>query len=167
MQEGGLLIYPTEAVYGIGCDPFNHHAIQHLFELKKRPETKGLILIAANFEQIKPFISFSSAEMQKAWPGPVTFIAPASQLTPPWLLGEDNTIAVRVSAHQPCIDLCLAFKGPIVSTSANPSGAPPARTRLKARLYFPEEDIVYLPGSIGDLAKPTSIYHAVTGKKIR
>ena len=169
LQEGGIVAYPTEGVYGLGCDPFDARAVQHLFDLKRRPRHKGLILLAADFSQIEPFLDLTSAMRERllaVWPGPVTWIVPVTTEMPNWLV-RDGSVAVRVTAHPLAAALCRAFSGAIVSTSANPSGRPPARNALQARRYFPDEQVFVLSGATGGLSRPTPIYDARGGQKLR
>lgn len=171
LRLGGLVAYPTEAVYGLGCDPLNRMAVDRLLALKKRPATKGLVLIAADFRQIEKFLDLGAAgigdKLMASWPGPITWIVPASPWVPQWLRGERGTIAVRVTSHEAAAALCKAFGGPIISTSANPSGAAPAKTRLKVRQYFPPAELAFLPGTTGGLLRPTPIYDACSGARLR
>jgi L-threonylcarbamoyladenylate synthase len=171
LRAGGLLAYPTEAVWGLGCDPLNAEAVAALMALKGRPETKGLILIAADFAQIEPFLDVPCAAMRErlraSWPGPVTWIVPASKSVPVWLCGKRGTLAVRVTAHPLAAALCRQFGAAIVSTSANPSGVKPARSQLQTRRYFPRSSLHYLPGSLGGLDRPTAIFDARDGRRLR
>jgi L-threonylcarbamoyladenylate synthase len=171
LRLGGLVAYPTEAVYGLGCDPLNPKAVAKLLALKQRSATKGLILIAADFRQIETFMKLTEPAIREklvaSWPGPMTWIVPASPWVPSWLRGEKGDIAVRVTSHGPAAALCRAFGGPIISTSANPSGAPPARTRIKTRRYFPGANLTYVPGATGGLRRPTAIYDAHSGMQLR
>lgn len=170
LRSGGVLAYPTEAVYGLGCDPLNRHAVERLLDIKKRPVQKGLILIASRFQQLTPFIEAQPPEIQRrldeSWPGPVTWLVPANPATPRWLRGDHSSLAVRVTAHPLAAALCEAFGGAIVSTSANPTGGMPARTALQARLRCPAVDLI-LHGATGRLARPTAIRDAVTGRVFR
>jgi L-threonylcarbamoyladenylate synthase len=104
--------------------------------------------------------------LDSTWPGPVTWLLPARRDTPRWLRGQHASIAVRVTAHPLAAALCRAFGGPIVSTSANASGRPPARTGVQARLRCPAAD-VFVAGATGGLARPSSIRDAVTGAELR
>lgn len=168
LQEGGIVAYPTEGVYGLGCDPFNPEAVERLFDLKRRPQHKGLILLAADFSQIEPFLDLTPAMRDKllaTWPGPVTWIVPVTKEMPEWL-ARDGTVAVRVTAHPHAAALCRAFGGAIVSTSANPSGRPPARNAIHVRRYFGKEVFV-LAGATGGLNRPTPIYDARSGQRLR
>ncbi len=171
LRLGEILAYPTEAVWGLGCDPLNESAVAALLALKRRSAAKGLILIAADFKQIEPFLDIPSLQMRKkmltSWPSPVTWVVPASRRTPAWLRGDRGTVAVRVTAHPIAAALCRVFGGPIVSTSANPSGARPARTELKIRSYFMGSRLNFLPGAVGGLNKPTAIYDAQSGIRLR
>jgi L-threonylcarbamoyladenylate synthase len=170
MRAGGVVAYPTEAVYGLGCDPLNHDAVMRLLTIKRRPPEKGLILIASRFDQLTPFLRATGEEVRQrvdaTWPGPVTWLLPASPATPNWLRGMHDSLAVRVTAHPLAAALCEAFGGPIVSTSANASGRPPARTALQAVLRCPGVDLV-LVGATGGLRRPTPIRDALSGKLLR
>lgn len=172
LHQGRLIAYPTEAVYGLGCDPWNPAAIQKLLNLKQRPVTKGLILIAAEFEQLLPFIRLPPASILErilsSWPGPVTWLLPVADNLPTWLCGEHSSIATRVTAHPLCADLCRAFGGALISTSANPAGQRPARSALKIRTYFPHTRQLHLiRGPLGNLQRPTPIFDALTGRCLR
>lgn len=171
LRDGGILAYPTEAVWGLGCDPLNQQAVAALRALKGRSAAKGLILIAADFGQIEAFLDLPSQAIRgrllASWPGPVTWIVPAAKTVPAWLRGRRGTLAVRVTAHPVASALCRAFGGAIVSTSANPSGAKPARTMLKTRRYFSRAALDYLPGVTGTLGKPTAIFDARNGIRLR
>lgn len=168
---GGVVAYPTEAVWGLGCEPLNRHAFERLIELKQRPLHKGVILIAAEFEQLETFIApVPKAKLNPAldsWPGPHTWLMPAAEWVPKYLTGGRATLAVRVTAHPVAAALCRKYCGPIVSTSANISGRPPARTALQVRRMFGGRLDYILPGETGGLAKPTTIRDLVTGKLLR
>ena len=170
LWQGGVVAYPTEAVYGLGCDPLNRLAVEELLAIKQRPVEKGLILIASRFEQLSPFLEAQPPEIQQqldaSWPGPVTWLVPANPATPRWLRGKHQSLAVRVTAHPLAAALCEAFGGAIVSTSANPAGRPPARSALQARIRCPGVDLI-LHGSTGRLTRPTPIRDVITGKVLR
>jgi L-threonylcarbamoyladenylate synthase len=170
LRDGGVIAYPTEAVYGLGCDPLNRTAVERLLAIKRRPVEKGLILIASRFEQLAPYLQPpDDATLQRVaatWPGPVTWLMPANPATPRWLRGRFASLAVRVTAHPLAAALCASFGGPIVSTSANASGRPPARNALQARLRCPGVDLV-VHGATGGLGRPTEIRDAVSGATLR
>ncbi|WP_457665639.1 Sua5/YciO/YrdC/YwlC family protein [Thiolapillus sp.] len=170
LRKGGILAWPTEAVFGIGCDPLNPRAVQRLLKLKQRPLSKGLILVGANFQQLLPFIQvLPEAQMRpvlESWPGPNTWLLPASPDAPFWITGASALVAVRVTAHPVARALCLAFGGALTSTSANRSGHRPARSALEVRLRCPGTDDI-LHGHTGGLSRPTPIRNALTGEVIR
>lgn len=175
LRHGGIIAYPTEAVYGLGCDPLNAAAVLRLLALKNRPIEKGLILIASDFQQLAPFVCAPDADMMRrisaTWPGPITWLLPAKAETPAWLRGAHASLAVRVTAHPQAAALCRAFGGALVSTSANPAGRPPARHPLRVRHYFnhySNEPLDYiLHGAVYSHTKPTEIRDVLTGKVIR
>lgn len=170
-RAGGVIAYPTEAVYGLGCDPLNADAVLRLLELKGRATSKGLILVAADFAQLEPYIEPLSADLQArvdaSWPGPVTWLLPARPEVPEWLRGEHKSLAVRVSAHPVVTALCSAFDGPLVSSSANRSGHAPARSALAVRRIFGDDLDYILHGPLGGLDRPTEIRDGATGRVVR
>ncbi len=170
LRRGGVIAYPTEGVFGLGCDPCDEGAVAEILVLKGRPASKGLILIAADFDQLLPFVSVPPAAVLKrilaSWPGPVTWILPAAPRVPAWLTGGRSTLACRVTDHPVAARLCRAFGRPLVSTSANPTGRPPARSLLQVRRYFGRRVLV-IPGPLGGLEGPTPIYDALTGRCLR
>ncbi|WP_456377402.1 L-threonylcarbamoyladenylate synthase [Thiolapillus sp.] len=170
LRKGGVLAWPTEAIYGIGCDPLNPHAVRRLLALKQRSLSKGLILTGASYEQLLPFIDpLPDALMQpvlQSWPGPHTWLLPAAPQTPFWVTGGSKLVAVRVTAHPLFHELCLAFGGALTSTSANRSGHSPAGNALEVRLRCPGTNAI-LHGQLGTLTRPTTIRNALTGEVIR
>lgn len=170
LQDGGVLAYPTEAVYGLGCHPLNETAVRRILTLKQRPEAKGLILIASDFSQLEPYVDWQHGQLSDtildSWPGPNTWLIPATH-APHYLRGRFDTLAVRVSAHPLVRELCEAFGGAIVSTSANPAGLPPARNAFTVRRYFQTRLDFILNGPLGDASRPSLIRDAVTGTTIR
>ncbi len=170
LAAGGVMAYPTEAVWGLGCDPFNGDAVARVLALKRRPVAKGLILVAATFEQLD-FLLFDLGGAQQrmlkdSWPGPNTWLVPHRDRVPDWVCGQHATVGVRVSAHPLVRALCSAYGGPLVSTSANPQGLPPARWGFQARRYF-GVTIGYLPGTVNHGAKPSVIRDLITGATLR
>ena len=171
LRDGGIIAYPTEAVYGLGCDPGNETAVRHLLVLKDRPIEAGLILIADTFEHIQPFIQTVSNEKKEramaAWPGPVTWLFPKRDDVPGWLAGEHETIALRISAHPVCRALCAAFNGAIVSTSANPGRAEPARSVAQLERYFGSTLGGIVEGQLGGGVRPSEIRDLASGQVLR
>lgn len=171
LRGGGIVAYPTEAVFGLGCDPFNREAVDRLLKLKRRSPRHGLIVIAANETQLADFLGPISRpqeeRMLNGWPGPQTWIAPASPGCPLWLTGEHDGIAVRVSAHPVVRALCEKAEMAIVSTSANRSGHPPARSALGCRMRFGAELDLVVGGRTGGSTRPTPIRDVVTNRVVR
>jgi L-threonylcarbamoyladenylate synthase len=171
LQQGGVIAYPTEAVYGLGCDPDNQLAVERLLAIKQRSWEKGLILIAADFHQLHPYlaeIDFAlKANALATWPGPVTWLWPAKPAVKSLLRGRYDTIAVRVTAHPLAAALCREFGGPLVSTSANLSGKPPTRTAEEVRNQLGNQLDYVLEGQIGGLARPSQIRDVLSGQIIR
>lgn len=170
-HQGGLIAYPTEAVYGLGCDPLNGAAVERLLRLKRRPMDKGLILIAADLEQLLPFVALPPPAVmeavQKTWPGPATWLLPSAPDTPSWLTGRHKSLAVRVTAHPLAASLCLACNSPLISTSANLADHKPTHTSLGVRRQFGDKIDFLLAGSVGNLKQPTPIRDALSNKLIR
>ena len=171
VEAGGIIAYPTEGVYGLGCDPANATAVLQLLRLKRRPLAKGLILIAADLDQLLPYIAEPTVEQLQhigsSWPGPVTWLLPARPSTPAWLTGAHETLAVRVTRHPIAAALCRACNGALVSTSANRHGLNPARTALQVRRQFPHELATIVHGTTTQPGGPTAIRDASTGVTIR
>ncbi|MGL5948756.1 MAG: Sua5/YciO/YrdC/YwlC family protein [Aeromonas sp.] len=173
LRNAGVIAYPTEAVFGLGCDPDSQSAVQQLLTIKQRPEEKGLILIAADLAQLAPYIDLAQlsaeqlARVTASWPGPFTWLMPIKPNTPRWLCGQFNTLAVRVSAHPPVQALCRAFGKPLVSTSANLTGEEPAREAARIPAALAGQLQFILPLAVGAHAKPSQIRDAKTGQLIR
>ncbi|MGK2959627.1 MAG: L-threonylcarbamoyladenylate synthase type 1 TsaC [Candidatus Malihini olakiniferum] len=167
-----VIAYPTEAVFGLGCDPDSKAAVMQLLTLKQRPVGKGLILIAGDYQQLIPYIDDSQLSSEQkmvmfaSWPGPVTWIMPARQSTPRWLTKRFSSLAVRVSSHHLVRELCQGFGKPIVSTSANLTGLPPCRTVQDVLAQFGAAFPVLL-GETSGRQNPSEIRDILTFSLIR
>lgn len=166
-----LIAYPTESVFGIGCDPRSAKALERILTLKGRDPDKGFILIAASQEQLKPYLAPLpapwQAQLDEAWPGPVTFIVPASSQVPALLTGNRDTLAVRVSNHPTVIQLCRQYGSAIVSTSANRSGEAPLKTGQEVHAVFGDALAAIVDAPVGSLPAPTKIIDLASGKRLR
>jgi L-threonylcarbamoyladenylate synthase len=171
LKSGGVIAYPTEAVYGLGCDPWNQEAVHHLLLLKHRSVDKGLILLAGSLEQVEEYLIGLTAEQKNhvlaTWPGPVTWLVHATEDIPEWITGGNPKVAIRVTAHPLSAELALAFGKPIVSTSANHTGESPLLTAESVRSELGHRLDYILEGDLGGLEKPTEIRDASTGHVIR
>lgn len=171
LHEGGVIAYPTETVYGLGADPHNLDAVSQLLKIKQRPWQKGLILIASNVKQLAPYIipteSKRMDEILASWPGPYTWVFDATENVPLWVRGQHRSIAVRVTPHPIANALCEAFGGPIISTSANPSGFRATQQRILIEKWFHHQLDYILPGDPGPYTKPSEIRNAQSGKLLR
>lgn len=171
LRAGHVIAYPTEAVFGLGCDPGNESAVRELLSLKDRHESAGLVLIASDYSQIEPWItdideSLKNKAMQ-TWPGPVTWLFPRAGVVPDFVAGKHDTVAVRITAHTPSRKLCKAFGSALISTSANPSTAKPARSAEDVHDYFGHHIKGILQGPLGESDKPSEIRDLISGNIIR
>lgn len=125
VTSGGVIAYPTEAVYGLGCDPLNQQAVMRLLAIKQRPVHKGLILLASHTDQLKTWVDATPEQWQQMdakWPAAVTFLVTPTAKVPAWITGEHPKVAVRVSGHAGARAIAQQANTPIVSTSANLAG---------------------------------------------
>jgi L-threonylcarbamoyladenylate synthase len=138
IRHGGVIVYPTETVYGLGCDPLCEDAVERINRIKQRPPGKGLILLAGRLEQLDDFIDVPSPQDRELMcdnAQPISWIVPARANAPDWIT-DGGTVAVRVSDHSIVKALCEELGFPLVSTSANPAGRKPARNALELHRYF-------------------------------
>ena len=170
LRAGGVIAYPNESVYGLGCLPGNEQAVERVLRLKRRERSLGLILIAAEWDQFEewaasPSMAAGSGDLSEG--KGVTWVVPASPAAPAWITGGRDTVAVRVSLHPLAAELSRELDSPLVSTSCNPHGKPPARTADEAGRYFGGEIDWIMPGKCGPLKGPTEIRDAATGAVLR
>ena len=171
IRRGGVIAYPTEAVYGLGCDPLSKNAVKKILELKGRDTHKRFILISHSFEILRSWIQpLSRSRMDviiSTWPGPITWVFPVADWVPAWVHGGRGSIALRVSAHPVVIQLCELYQHALISTSANPQDKPPAKTVEEVKHYFNQSIDYLIEGPLGDLSNPTEIRDAVSNVLIR
>lgn len=171
--NGGIIAYPTEAVFGLGCDPDNQAAVEKLLEIKQRPVEKGLILLAANYSQLLPYIDDNKIPQDKRfavlsrWPDGITQVLPANKNIASFLTGKFDTIAVRVTSQPDVVRLCNAVNKPIVSTSANTTGKPPAKhyQEIEKSLHC-QIDFIIKADTLG-YTQPSTIINGLTGETLR
>lgn len=172
IESGGVVAYPTEAVWGIGCDPWCKSAVEKILNLKQRPMSKGLIIVAADISQIEGLLCSITTEqharLEVSWPGPVTWLIPdPNNWAPYWMKGEHSSVAIRVSNHPLVKQLCQQVGKPIVSTSANLAGEPELKTEQEVRQQFGDQLDAILPGELGNQLSPSQIYDLATNQKLR
>lgn len=173
IEAGGVIAYPTEAVFGLGCDPDNDAAIERLLQVKHRPWEKGLILVASDFSQLTPYIDESKltaaqlAFAHSKWPGPFTFIMPVRANISKLLCGRFNSLAVRISSHPGIQQICKQLGKPLISTSANLTGQDPAMSIDEVTAQFTGVIEAVVTGELGAEAKPSTIIDAISGKVLR
>jgi len=160
LRRGGLIAYPTESCYGLGCDPGNRLAVQRILKLKQRPQKKGLILIASHYRQVarylQPLTPDEQEKLRRDGAQAITYLMSARPSCPRWLRGTHDTLAVRITAHPFARNLCRSANSALVSTSANRSGQHPAKTCAQCRRLFGGK-VWVLPGRVGKRRKPSTI----------
>jgi L-threonylcarbamoyladenylate synthase len=170
LNDDGVIAYPTEGVWGLGCLPESALAVSRILALKQRGWEQGLLLVAADISQFEDYLvgldDDMRRELENNWPGPVTYLVPDNGVAPRWVIGNNPTVGLRVSNHPVVRALCEST-GPLVSTSANVTGHPAALTSLQVRQYFGERIDHLVPGQLGNSSGPSVIRHLVTGEKIR
>ncbi|MBT8442980.1 MAG: threonylcarbamoyl-AMP synthase [Gammaproteobacteria bacterium] len=171
LHSGGVIAYPTEAVYGLGCLPQDEAAIDRILRLKRRSPSKGFIVIAASMKQVRECAALPEGEIgalvRDSWPGPVTWILHARDHVSASITGGRSTIAIRMTAHPVARALCITTGCAIVSTSANLSGHEPIRHKARLRRQIGRAVDMIVPGDLGDRTKPTAIRDGSTGAVIR
>jgi L-threonylcarbamoyladenylate synthase len=170
IQAGEVIAYPTEAIYGLGCDPFNQQAVEALLALKQRSVSKGLIILVSTWEQVWPLIGDVPATrleaVKQTWPGPVTWIFPKSARVPAWLSGEHDGLAIRMTSHPVAHALCE--HAPLVSTSANLTGSHPAKSIGDLEdMLFSGGVVAVVAGDLGGNTAPSEIYSVLNGVRLR
>jgi L-threonylcarbamoyladenylate synthase len=169
--SGGVIAYPTEAVFGLGCLPERREAVERVLTIKRRSWRKGVLLIGSELAQLVRYVELPAkrrrAEILASWPGPVTWVLPARPGVPRWISGGRDTVAVRLTDHPLARELCARIGHAIVSTSANVSRRPPIRSILRLRRELGRQVDYVLPGALGGLAEPTVIKDGRTGRILR
>jgi len=171
VRSGEVIAYPTESVFGLGCDPFNENAVKNLLQMKQRPIDQGLILVASHIQQILPFIqpieANDLARALKTWPGHHTWVFPPSKSVPVWITGENKGIAIRLSKHPIVVQLCTQLNQPLVSTSANLSNQDNLNSIKDIKATFGDKIGFYIDAPTGNAKNPSTIQDAHTLKTYR
>lgn len=192
LKKGRLLAYPTESVWGIGCDAFDKAAVERILAIKQRRQSKGMIVVTDSAERIEPLLAHLNDKQRQTvldswyhcnqmqahtWLLPLADTLELTVPIPSWITGAHDSVAVRVIAHPLIQQLCAQMVAPtnpygfIVSTSCNPSGHPPALSLAQAQAYFADNEfadqMAYLQGETLDYTLPSQICDALTGEIIR
>lgn len=171
VHAGGVIAYPTEGVFGLGCDYRNQQAVQRILDIKKRDVAKGLILVAHSMDSVLPFLApITVAQrdlLQQSWPGPNTWVIEHNGTLPDWVTGGRPSVAIRVSDHPIVKILCAALKQPLVSTSANRSGKPAFTNRTQVATCLGQEVDAIVTGQVQSAGKASTIRDLSTGLVLR
>lgn len=171
LSAGGVIAYPTEAVYGLGCRAELPGSVERIRKLKDRDPAQGVLVLVDDLARVGDWLQPLSPEQEErltlSWPGPITWLIPAADACPRWLRGESDRLAVRIPEHELCRRLCRELGTPMVSTSANPAGQPPARCATEVIAFFPQGLDLVLDAPLGGRSKPSSIHDLVTGEVVR
>lgn len=171
LRAGGVIAYPTEFCFGLGCDPRDEEALIRLLKIKRRDMSQGVILIAANVAQIESYADLGSLpnkrEILASWPGRNTWLLPARSTVPSWITGQHDSVAMRVPDHPLCRQLCEAFGHPLVSTSAN-RHAEAAHTDVRElRSDLGDQIDVIIDAPLGGAGAASTIRDAISGEVLR
>ncbi|HLU05319.1 MAG TPA: L-threonylcarbamoyladenylate synthase [Woeseiaceae bacterium] len=169
LNEGGVIAYPTEGVFGLGCLPPIADAVERILCIKQRDPSMGLILIASSLAQLEPYaaVPADERELTGSLEEPVTWVLPATSSTPLWIRGRRPGVAVRITAHPVAAALCDAADSAIVSTSANVAGQPPARNSIVLRRRFGRLVDYVVPGNCGPAKGASEIRDYASGRVLR
>ena len=171
LRQGGVVAYPTEHCYGLGCDPLNEQAVSRIASLKKRSLSQGVLLIAASVEQVELFAELTAspqlANILDSWPGPNTWTLAARANVSDWITGQHSSVAIRVSAHPVCRELCIAANTALVSTSANRHGQAALQNWESVEAEFSHDLDFVVRAEVGGLGKPSRIRSGSTGEVLR
>ena len=170
IRNNGIILYPTETVYGLGCDPSSYDAVEKLNTLKQRDNHSGFLLLASDLSQLDNYIAtpepqeikrISTTETATSW------VAKAGKNTPSWLISPDGTIGFRITTHLVARKLCEHLNHPLISTSANIKGGAPVSNTLQCHQLFVGDIDYYLTSSIERTEKPSVIRNLSTGQQLR
>lgn len=171
LRAGGVVAYPTEAVYGLGCRPDAPDAVARILSMKRRSWRKGLLIVGATLEQLERYADLEASPLLErileSWPGPHTWVLPAHRRAPASITGGRRTIAVRLTAHPIAAALCRSTGSALVSTSANLANRPPLRSALAVRRTLGSKLDDVVAGPLGGLTSPTTIRDGITGEILR
>ncbi len=165
IKKGGLVIFPTDTVYGLGCNPFNEKALGRLFQVKKRVSNKPVPILVSSLkkaEEIAEFSSFAKKIASQYWPGALTLVLPAKPKVPPSLLGRGDSVGIRIPNHQLTLLLIRGVGGYLIGTSANLSGRKPACTSEEAGEQLGEKVDMILDGGRCPIGNSSTVVDVIS-----
>lgn len=167
IKNGGNAIYPTEGIYGIGCDPFNESSVENIFKVKGRDLTKNFIILASNINYLKRIIDNNFFKSKALIDGSfTTWVIPTNKDCPPWLT-TNKSIAIRITNHPVVNELCLNLGGPIISTSANCSNHKYINDITTIENIFDGKIDCIVKGQLGNEKKSSIIKNILTNEILR
>lgn len=171
VHQGGVIAYPTEAVFGLGCDPDNNDAIERILHLKQRAIDKGLIVITSKLQYVEKYLQPLSPNeiniLNTDTDHPTSWLVPARESTSQCLRGNFSSLAIRLTTHPACIQLCEALQHGLVSTSANPQAKAPATSVARVVEYFGDALDGILDAPLGDADTPSQLIDLHSKRIIR
>jgi L-threonylcarbamoyladenylate synthase len=169
IRHGGIIAYPTDTIYGLGCDPYNADAVARLNAIKQRPLNKQFILLAGDIEQVTPLVELDKQQQMTVMQTsePTSWVADAKPSVPSWLTGDSGTITIRICKQDDVQRLCHILRHAIISTSANPSGKPPAKNALELHKYFHQTIEAILASNQKLTASPSKIIRLCDNQVLR
>ena len=170
LHDGEIIIYPTESIYGIGCDPWNESSVNKIYEIKNRPSNKPMIIVGSDIAQIEKLVDVRSLNRSviDSWPGHSTWLIPSDKNCPPWLKDAITAkVAIRISEHETVKKLCIDFGKPLISTSANLSEVLPSKDKAEIEKIFSSSIEYIVEGSLGGSESPSIIRDMLTGEIVR
>jgi len=170
LARGAVFGYPSDTIWGLGCHPLIAGSVERILQIKRRPISKGLILLSSRLEYCRAYLGVDTAKLvpiARAGEQPTTWLVPASEFCPPWLRGEHPTIAIRITDHPLLQRLCDGIEAPVVSTSANRSGRSSARSRLQMQRQFGDELDFIVGGFTPGTGRPSEIKSLLDGATVR
>ncbi len=161
VADGGVIAYPTESCFGLGCYPKNSTAVKRILQLKHRSASKGMILIGSDFYHLRPYIKELPEQliekMLNSWPAAITWLVPAAHWVPDWLTGDSDKIAIRIPGHAIARELCRICDHALVSTSANKAGQPACVKKNQIERIFATEIDYIVDYPCGRSTRPSKI----------
>jgi L-threonylcarbamoyladenylate synthase len=170
LSKGAVIGYPTDTIWGFGCDPFAPESVARILQIKQRPVEKGLILLSSRLEYCEPLIRLEPQQREQIkLPAerPTTWLVAASDGCPPWIRGNHPTVAIRITDHPLVAYLCSGMQSPLVSTSANAAGKSTARSALQLRRQFGDQLDTIVTGFSTGGGQASQIKSLATGNLLR